>query len=123
VPTSSDPPAIVNDKVNDTVTAVRMFYAEMPSTVQQRSIPVIQGHTFGQVNRCIEAYRELGSTYVGFGSFGTGGSNHSINLTDDRSARAVAHIARELSDEGVRLHTFDASRDLRFLAAWSLQLR
>jgi queuine/archaeosine tRNA-ribosyltransferase len=109
VPTSTDSPAIVEEKVNDTVTAVRMFYAEMPSMVQERSMPVIQGHTFRQVNRCIEAYRELGLKYIGFGSFGTSGTNNSINVADSRSAATVAHIVRELEDDGIRLHTFGVS--------------
>ena len=86
-----------------------MLYAEMPSFVQQRSMPVIQGHTFDQVNRCIEAYRGLGLTYFGFGSFGTSGSNNSINVIDRRSAAAVTHIAQELGSDGVRLHTFGVS--------------
>jgi len=106
VPTSTDSLAVVEEKVNDTVTATRMFYAEMPSMVQERSMPVIQGHTFKQVNRCIEAYRELGPKYIGFGSFGTSGANNSINVTDSRSAATVAHIVRELEDDGIRLHTF-----------------
>ena len=109
VPTSSDSAAVVEEKVNHTITAVRMFYAEMPPFMQQRSMPVIQGHTFAQVNRCIEAYRQLGLTYIGFGSFGTSGSNNSINVIDRRSARAVAHITQELGSEGVRLHTFGVS--------------
>lgn len=109
VPTSSDSVAVVEEKVKNTITAVRMFYAEMPPFVQQRSMPVIQGHTFAQVNRCIEAYRQLGLTYIGFGSFGTSGSNNSINVIDKRSARAVAHITRELGSEGVHLHTFGVS--------------
>ena len=109
VPTSSDPPRVVDEKVNDTVTAVRMFHAEMPSEMQEHSVPVIQGHTFDQVNRCIAAYRGLGATYIGFGSFGTGGSNNSINVTDRRSANTITHIADELADEGIRLHTFGVS--------------
>ncbi len=109
VPTSTDSLTIVEEKVNDTVTATRMFYAEMPSMVQERSMPVIQGHTFRQVNRCIEAYRELGLKYIGFGSFGTSGANNSINVADSRSAATVAHIVRELEDDGIRLHTFGVS--------------
>lgn len=109
VPTSTDSSAIVEEKVNHTITAVRMLYAELPSFVQERSMPVIQGHTFDQVNRCLGAYRELGLTYIGFGSFGTSGPNNSINVIDGRSAEAVIHIAKELKDDGVRLHTFGVS--------------
>jgi hypothetical protein len=109
VPTSTDSPSVVEEKVNHTITAIRMLYAEMPSFVQQRSMPVIQGHTFDQVNRCIEAYRDLGLTYIGFGSFGTSGSNNSINVIDRRSAEAITHITHELKRAGVRLHTFGVS--------------
>jgi hypothetical protein len=109
VPTSTDTPVDVEDKVNDTITAVRMFFAEMPPSLQQRSMPVIQGHTFEQVNRCIKAYQELELRYMGFGSFGTSGTNGSINVADSRSATNVAHIARELGNEGVRVHTFGVS--------------
>lgn len=109
VPTSEDVPAAVEQKVNDTVTAAKMFHAEMPSYIQERSLPVIQGHTFEQVNRCIETFRELGSTYIGFGSFGTSPSDVSINITDGRSAKTVAHIAHRLSNDDVHLHTFGVS--------------
>lgn len=109
VPTSTDSATIVDEKVNHTITATRMLYAELPTFVQRRSMPVIQGHTFDQVNRCISAYRELGLAYIGFGSFGTSGSNNSINIIDSRSADAVTYIAKELRNDGVRLHTFGVS--------------
>lgn len=109
VPTSADSSAVVEDKVRDTITAAKMFYAQMPSSVQERSMPVIQGYTFEQVNRCIEAYQALGLSYFGFGSFGTSGTNNSINLADSRSAATVGHIAHELASVSVRLHTFGVS--------------
>jgi hypothetical protein len=80
VPTSTDSSEIVEQKVNETITAAKMFFAEMPSHIQEKSISVIQGHTFEQVNRCIDAYRSLGQQYLGFGSFGTSGTNNSINI-------------------------------------------
>jgi queuine/archaeosine tRNA-ribosyltransferase len=109
VPTSDDSSEVVNQKVDETITAAKMFFAEMPPSIQERSLSVIQGHTFDQVNRCIEAYRSMGQKYLGFGSFGTSGANNSINVTDKRSARSVAHIARELASDGIRLHTFGVS--------------
>jgi hypothetical protein len=109
VPTSADPSVEVERKVNDTITAARMFFAEMPASIQCRSLPVIQGHSFDQVNRCIDAYQTLGCTYIGFGSFGTSGGDTSINITDDRSAQAVMHIARRLAEDGVKLHMFGVS--------------
>ncbi|MHA1216590.1 MAG: hypothetical protein ACTSPX_04620, partial [Candidatus Thorarchaeota archaeon] len=109
VPTSADSPDTVDQKVNETITAAKLFFAEMPSSIQERSIPVIQGHTFEQVNRCIDAYRAMGQQYLGFGSFGTSGSNNSINVTDSRAAENISHITRELDTDNVQLHTFGVS--------------
>jgi len=107
VPTSADPADVVAQKVNDTVTAARMFFAEMPAFVQERALPVIQGHTIEQVDRCIETYQAMGVRYIGFGSFGTGGDS-SINVADARSAQAVVHIVDRLR-AGLRLHVFGVS--------------
>ena len=109
MPTSSDSSTVVAEKVNDTITATRMFYAEMPEGLRQRAMPVIQGHTFEQINNCIDAFLELKVSYIGFGSFGTNGSNSSINVADARSTANLAHIARELQEEGIYLHTFGMS--------------
>lgn len=109
VPTSVDSSEVVERKVNDTVTAAKMFFAEMPTAIQERSISVVQGHTFDQVNLCIEAYRSLGQKYLGFGSFGTSGSNNSINIADSRAASNVSYLVRELKSDDVRLHTFGIS--------------
>lgn len=109
VPTSSDSPDVVETKVTNTITAARMFHAEMPDSINERAIPVIQGHTFEQVNRCIQVYRTIGSRYIGFGSFGTGGGNSSINVADRRSAENLAYIVNELRDAGISLHTFGMS--------------
>lgn len=109
VPTSSDTVETVGTKVSDTITASKMFFAEMPIFIQERSMPVIQGHTFEHVNRCITAYREIGARYIGFGSFGTNGTNNSINVADERSAKNIIHITSELARDGVHLHTFGVS--------------
>lgn len=109
VPTSSDSPEVVAEKINDTITAARMFHAEMPEDLRQYAMPVIQGHTFEQINKCIDAFRRLKMKYIGFGSFGTNGSNNSINVADARSTANLAHIVRELQGEGINLHTFGMS--------------
>lgn len=109
VPTSHDSAETVEAKVNDTITAARIFLSEMPATVGERAIPVIQGHTFGQVNRCLEAFVDLGAGYVGFGSFGTNGTGHNINVANRHSADNAAHLASELRRRGVRLHAFGVS--------------
>ena len=109
VPTSADPLEIVDRKVDETITAAKMLFDEMPPYIQERSIPVIQGHTFDQVNRCIHAYLRTKQRYLGFGSFGTMGVNNNINIVDSRAVENLFHIARELKDTGTRLHTFGVS--------------
>jgi queuine/archaeosine tRNA-ribosyltransferase len=109
VPISADEPSTVERKVNETITAARMFHAEMPLDIQLRSIPVIQGHTLKQVNRCVETYCDMQFNYIGFGSFGTSGSNSSVNIADSRSINNLAHIVQQLNSNGVRLHTFGVS--------------
>jgi queuine/archaeosine tRNA-ribosyltransferase len=109
VPTSQDLPEVVEYKVRDTITAAKMFHAEMPSSIQGRTIPVIQGHTLEQINKCLNEYQSMGAKYLGFGSFGTSGSTNSINVADRRSAESLIHIITQLRDQGVRLHTFGIS--------------
>jgi queuine/archaeosine tRNA-ribosyltransferase len=79
VPTSTDPVETVKSKVNDTVSASKNFFSELPPHLRERSIPVIQGHTQEQVRFCIENYLSIGVRYIGFGSFDTCGPNQSIN--------------------------------------------
>lgn len=109
VPTSSDDTNMVEKKVSDTVTAAKMFLAQMPSSIQQYSLPVIQGHSYNQINRCIDTYLGLGLKYFGYGSFSTSGSSSSINVADARSIDAIKHIVTRLERHDVRLHTFGVS--------------
>lgn len=109
VPTSDDTIEAIEAKVFDTVTVAKLFHAEMPPFVQDRVMPVIQGRNYEQLNRCLSAYYDLGATYVGFGSFGTNGTNNSINIADQQSAASLEHITRELRERDIRLHTFGVS--------------
>jgi len=109
VPTSSDPPEVVEIKVKETITAARMFEAEMPSIIQERTIPVIQGHTFNHIQQCIEAYQDMGKKYVGFGSFGTNGSNQSVNVVDNRAVRILQYLVEVAREYTMRLHIFGVS--------------
>ncbi|MCZ7554452.1 MAG: hypothetical protein M5U05_18050 [Anaerolineales bacterium] len=110
VPTSGDCGEVVEQKVNETVAAAKMFFAEAPAAVLERCMAVVHGHELWQVNRCIESYLGLGVKYLGFGSFGTGGGdNVSINQLDKHSAEIVAHLASGLCSCDVLLHTFGIS--------------
>lgn len=109
VPTSRDSEDVVEQKVSETVAAAKMFFAEAPSIVQERFMAVVQGHNIVQVNRCIKSYITLGAQYIGFGSFGTGSGDVSINQLNKQSAELVAHLSRNLVSKKVRLHTFGIS--------------
>jgi hypothetical protein len=73
VPTSQDTPEIVDLKVKDTIRFSKLFFEEMPDDLKPRAMPVVQGHTYKQVDACLRAYIRLGVKLIGFGSFGTQG--------------------------------------------------
>ena len=79
VPTSKDTPQVIQDKIYDTVTASKSLFYQLPPSLRDRAIPVIQGHTDAQLRFCIENYLSFGARYMGFGSFDTCGPNESIN--------------------------------------------
>ncbi len=109
VPTSRDSLEEVERKVLETITSARLFYNEMPPYIQEKALPVVHGHTLAQVNLCLETYRDLGVTYVGFGSFNTGGKTNSINIADRRSAEMLLYVVQQLRNENIRVHTFGVS--------------
>jgi queuine/archaeosine tRNA-ribosyltransferase len=109
VPTSADSLEQVQQKVSNTITAAKMFFAEMPLYIKEKAIPVIQGHTLTQISTCIDTYFDLGLSYFGFGSFGTNGVNSSINVADSRSASNVSVITSELNKRKIKLHVFGVS--------------
>lgn len=103
VPTSKDDEETIEFKVRDTVSASKNLFRELPSLLQDRAIPVIQGHTTKQLAFCAQQYQSAGVHYVGFGSFDTCGPNQSINR--------------------VTYHTIDLLKKLGELAVhWDLQL-
>lgn len=106
VPTSKDTPDIVEVKVYDTVTASKNLLAELPSSVQEQAIPVIQGHTEAQLRFCIQNYVARGMRYIGFGSFDTCGPNQSINRITAQSMNALALINESAVQQGFKLHLF-----------------
>lgn len=106
VPTSLDDQLTVEHKIRDTITVSKLFFDELPANLRERTIPVIQGHTRGQIQRCIEAYAEMGSHYVGFGSFGTAGVNNSINQLTVRSLDNLQWACQLATQYNLTLHLF-----------------
>jgi len=109
VPVSQDDSATVERKVRDTVTAARLFCAEMPPNLQLRALPVVQGHALEQVHWCVENYIALGVRRIGFGSFSTTGALNSINFLSARSEDMVRRISVWAQVYGIAVHLFGIS--------------
>jgi len=106
VPTSQDTPDDVWLKVKETVDFSRLFLEELPSTLQERSMPVVQGHTFEQVDYCLQAYLDLGVRHLGFGSFGTVGKNSEVNVATQSSVTLAKHVIGVARKHDIRVHLF-----------------
>lgn len=106
VPTSNLSPVDVEERVQATIAVTRLFFTEMPVELQARALPVVQGYTREQVKACIDAYRDLGVSYIGFGSFGTSGSNNSINMVNSQSLEMVAFVKEQAYLSGLQVHLF-----------------
>ena len=109
VPTSQDDPSTVDHKVHATVTVGRLFQSELPDILQQKTMPVVQGHTKSQILRCMESYREYAAGLVGFGSFGTGGSNNGMNTVTQQSVRMLHTLTALAERDGLGVHLFGVS--------------
>jgi len=103
-PTSLDNPEQVQLKVHMTVEGGRQFYWELPSHLREKTIGVAQGRKLDEIHYCLENYKQLGIKYLGFGSFGTRGSDSSVNILDERSIESIAFIRRYYNQ--FQLHTF-----------------
>jgi queuine/archaeosine tRNA-ribosyltransferase len=106
VPTSSLSVAEVDSRVNATVTVSKLFFTEMPPSLRQRALPVVQGHTREQIQHCVENYAEMGLTYIGFGSFGTSGSNNSINTITRQSIQMIEFLKQRAQKYRLKIHLF-----------------
>lgn len=104
VPTSGLTEQEVESRVQATVTVARLFYAEMPASLRERAMPVVQGHTRKQIQTCVETYVELGIDLVGFGSFGTAGSSHDINIVTSQSLDLLSFLLSLAAKRGFRVH-------------------
>lgn len=106
VPTSQDTEGDVARKVRETVRYSTLFYQELPSDIQMRAMPVVQGHTFEQVNYCLEVYLSLGVRYMGFGSFGTVGKNSEVNVATYSAVNLAKYVVKVARANEIRVHFF-----------------
>lgn len=103
-PTSLDTPEQVQQKVRITVEYSAQFLWELPSELRHKTIAVVQGRSLQEISYCLTMYRQLNVAHLGYGSFGTRGSQSSVNVLDERSIESIAFILR--SYPGARLHVF-----------------
>jgi len=107
VPVSDDPPELVDQKVNETISASRMCFRRLPSEVQSSSLAVIQGHTKEQISRCLNAYSQLENLeYVGFGSFSTSGISQGVNMLTRDSFENLKWATDLAHRHGLKVHAF-----------------
>jgi hypothetical protein len=106
VPTSTLSPVEVEERIQATITVTRLFFTEMPSELQLHALPVVQGYTREQIRSCVEAYAELGVSYIGFGSFATSGNNNTINMVTNQSFEMVSFLKEQADQKGLKLHLF-----------------
>lgn len=106
VPTSQDDEDDVWRKVHDTVRYSSLFFAELPPELQKRAMPVVQGHTFEQIDFCLQKYLSLGINHLGFGSFGTSGKRSEVNVTTNNSIDLARYVAGVADKFGIDVHFF-----------------
>ncbi len=106
VPCSLDTDSEVEFKVRETIDFARLFVRQMPAGLIERAIGVVHGRTEEQVYRCVEAYREMGIRYLGFGSFSTSGPKGSINLLSQRNLQLLQRTQQLTREQGLKLHLF-----------------
>lgn len=106
VPTSNLSATEVDERVQATITVTRLFHTEMPNELRPRALPVVQGYTREQIKACVDAYADLGVSYIGFGSFETSGNNNSINMVHRQSYEMAAFVKEQADKHDLKVHLF-----------------
>lgn len=106
VPTSDLSPVEVEERIQATISVTSLFFTQMPDELKDKALPVVQGYTREQVKACVDAYADLGVSYIGFGSFETSGSNNSINMMHNQSYEMAAFVKEQADVYGMKLHLF-----------------
>jgi queuine/archaeosine tRNA-ribosyltransferase len=106
VPTSQDTKDIVWRKVRETARYSKLFYQELPLDLQERAMPVVQGHTLDQVDHCLKTYLSLGIRHIGFGSFGTVGKNSEVNVATSNAVHIARYVAGIAKKNDINVHFF-----------------
>jgi hypothetical protein len=106
VPTSDLSPFEVEERVQATITVAKLFFTQMPDDLKPRALPVVQGYTREQIKACVDAYSDLGVSYIGFGSFETSGNNNSINMIQMQSYEMASFVKEQAEKHNMKVHFF-----------------
>lgn len=106
VPRSQDTAEEVQSKIWDTINYGSLFYEELPDDLKPRAMGVVQGHTYAQVDACLDAYIRLGVRHIGFGSFGTVGASSEVNVATNSAVELAEYAAKVAHQHGVQMHAF-----------------
>lgn len=106
VPRSQDSPAVIDQKVRMTYEQSANFFAQMPDALKPRAMPVVHGHTYAQIEDCLETYIGLGVKQIGFGSFGTLGKNSQVNVATQSALELAQHTIKIAHLYGMKVHMF-----------------
>ncbi len=115
VPTSRDADFEVQRKIDETLRMGELFLQWLPHLngmgdegrgAQGIAVGVVHGRTEEQVRLAARRWRQLGVTYIAFGSFGTSGRNNSVNMLSKQSLKVLYALASEASLQNQQLHIF-----------------
>jgi queuine/archaeosine tRNA-ribosyltransferase len=107
VPVSDDTPDIVDQKVDETISASKMCFRRLPNRLKSRAVAVIQGHSKEQITRCLNEYSSLdGLKHVGFGSFSTSGISQGVNMLTRNAFDNLEWATRRAHEVGLSVHGF-----------------
>jgi len=107
VPVSDDSPPLVDQKVDETISATKMCFRRLPDKLKPRAVAVIQGHNKDQLSRCLNAYAELdGLKHVGFGSFSTSGISQGVNMLTRDAYENLECATRRAHETDLTVHAF-----------------
>ena len=106
VPVSKDSEEVVRYKVENTITYSNLFYHEMPDELRSKAMPVVQGRTQSQIDRCLNSFIKMGVRWIGFGSFGTSGANNEVNVATFQSINLARYVIEVAHQHNIKVHIF-----------------
>lgn len=106
VPRSQDNSETIAQKVRITYEQSANFFHQMPDHLKDRAMPVVHGHTYAQIDDCLETYIALGVKQIGFGSFGTLGKNSQVNVATQSALDLAQYTIQIAHQSGMKVHMF-----------------